>query len=65
MPRKLKFKPGEAIRTINDFDEWTDNGGWIYWFGKPKHPSILANQQYAALRNFIKQGCLKKAVLND
>jgi len=65
MSRKLKFKPGKAIRTINEFDKWTDNGGWIYWFGRPKHPSILANQQHNALRNFIKCGYLKKAVLND
>jgi len=64
MPYIKKYIPGRIIRTIRDFELWSRRGGWIYWHGKPKHPSFLINQQYRTLIGLINLKMLRRAILN-
>jgi len=59
-----KYIPSDVIKNITEFDSWTYSGGWVYWHGKPKHPSILISQQYRTLIGLIKHNMLRKAILN-
>ena len=62
MKKRKKFKMGPVISSLIDFQKWTDNGGWIYWHGKPKHPTILQNQQYRVILGLLKTKSLNKAI---
>jgi|WetSurMetagenome_2_1015567.scaffolds.fasta_scaffold1270109_2 hypothetical protein len=62
---KNKYRRGDQIRTIQQFDLCVKTGTWIYWYGKPRHSIILENQQYRVLRELIKGGHLFEAVLNQ
>lgn len=65
MPKYItKYIPGRIIRTIRDFEFWSRCGGWIYWYGRPKHPSVLIHQQYKTLIGLINHKMLRRAILN-
>lgn len=59
-----KYIPGDTIKTLAEYEEWVFQKGWIYWHGKPKHPSIIDNQQHSTLRRLIVNKRLMKAFLN-
>jgi len=65
MPKYVnKYIPGDTIHTMQGFEEWVSAKGWIYWHGRPKHPSILACQQWATIKRIIKLKMLRRAILN-
>lgn len=59
-----KYIPGDIIETMEGFDQWVTSKGWIYWCGKPKHPSILACQQWATVKRLIRLKSLREALFN-
>lgn len=58
-----KYIPGDGFEDILDLSSWLGSGGWVYWYGKPKHPSFMINQQLRTL--WLALPALKKAILND
>lgn len=65
MPRKRKFRPGPVIPHVVVLVAALDTDTWIYWKGRPKHPTFLANLPYQVLRTAVRRGRLRIAVPND
>lgn len=57
-----KYGKGGQIKTLEEFSEWIAEGKWIFWHDRPKHPSILANQQYRVIIELIETGALHRAI---
>lgn len=53
---KGKYKQGEIIRTISEFDQCESL--WYKWNGKTTHRSVLMSLQYRTLLNAIINGML-------
>jgi len=59
------YRKGGVLLTLEEFDAWASAGGWVLWHERPKHPSILSNQQYAGLKRIIQGGHIFKAIRNE
>ena len=53
---KAKYKQGDQIITISDFDQCESL--WYKWNGKTTHRSVLMSLQYRTLLNAIINGRL-------
>lgn len=49
--RKLKYRVGDPFINIHELVAWLQAGKWVYWHGKPKHPTIISNQSLSTLMN--------------
>lgn len=47
--KEKKFKPGKPFSNVHELIIWLNDGNWVFWHGKPKHPSVIANQQLQIL----------------
>ena len=59
---KKKFTKGRKIDSIADLVFVLQNGIWVYWEDRPKHPSILWNMQLRTLRDAVARGILYVAL---
>lgn len=51
-----KFRPGDGFTGIGELVFWLNIGGWVYWRGRPKHPSVLESQTLRTLRTLVEPG---------
>lgn len=58
---KSKYKQGRRIKTIIEFEK--SPAVWFKWHSRTTHRSVLENQQYQALKQFIKSGSIYEAEL--
>lgn len=56
MPRARVFRPGRPIEGLMDLVQCIEDGCWIYWQGRPKHPAVMAALQLSTLRLIGKGG---------
>ena len=63
MAKGKRYWEGSLIEKMDEFEKWTDIGGWIYWHGRPKHPAFMMNQQYRTIKNLIRHKMLRRAFL--
>ena len=61
---KRKFRPGGPFEDIHQVINWIQRGGWIYWGGVPKHPSIIQNMSLTTLLNSVGRSGLRPALRN-
>ena len=52
--RRKKFYPSDPFTTVTEVVEWLNRDGWIYWYGRPKHPAFMAQLSIAMLRQLVK-----------
>jgi len=64
MKRKKKYMPGDYIVNHLEFYLWTTHGGWVYWKGRPKHPTFIWSMPYRTVAGLIDKGVFRKAILN-
>jgi hypothetical protein len=65
MSRKRKFRPGDAIKDLHELVARCQRGEWIYWYQRPKHPSLLLHQQITTAIGLIRRGVLRVAIKNE
>ena len=59
---RRKYKQGEQIRSISEFDQvYQDGNHYFIWNGKTVHISILMSLQYRTLYKHILNGMIYKA----
>ena len=64
--RPRKFRPGEPFTSIVGLIDWVVNGGWVYWLGpRPKHPSIIRNQQLQVLLGAVGRKTMRPAIRTE
>lgn len=64
MARQAKFSPGHEIKDIYELISLLKLGCWIYWQGRPKHPSFLLSMQLNALIFRVGQRSFRLAIPN-
>lgn len=62
MAKARKFQPGNTIRDIYELIALLRIGCWVYWWGRPKHPSFLLSMQLNALIGLTDAGRFRLAV---
>ena len=65
MPRPNKYLPGNKKTCIHELIALLRLGCWVYWHGRPKHPSFLLSMQLNALIGIAGKGLLRLAVPNE
>jgi hypothetical protein len=65
MSRKLKYRPGETIKGLDELVGHCKSGGWVYWFGRPKHPGWILSQQITTALGYVTKGLWRKAIKNE
>lgn len=60
--RKKKYRQGPLIKTMSDFSEHTDQGGWTYFRNKPLHPGWITGMPFRTLKKLVKGQSLRKAI---
>jgi hypothetical protein len=53
-----KYKLGEKVKTIADFDSIIDKNGCVFFIGKVLNTAFIQNWQYHFIRLRIKNGQL-------
>lgn len=65
---KRKYKPGVLIESIEEFEICLNFGATLFYtthWGKTVHCSILINQQYRVLKDWIKSGLIYTALMTE
>jgi len=63
--KKKKYKKGERVESIIDFIDAAEKGKSFYWRHKFMAPGFIVNWSVVMIKNSIKYGNLKYAVLNN
>jgi len=59
---KPKYYPGTIINSIEGFNQWTLDGGWIWYKERPVNPKIMRNFQFNHLCILIAHKMLRLAI---
>jgi hypothetical protein len=63
--RPHKYIPGEPFSTLGELRAWLESGGWVYWHGRPKHPSIIISLQFRCILSGLRHGIFYRAMPNE
>lgn len=61
---KRLYRPGRRIKTMSLLSRELLAGRYVWYFGRPCHPSWLASMQWNTLRGMVQSGRLRLAVRN-
>jgi hypothetical protein len=62
MTRKPKFRPGAEPLSLLDVIGAVQDGRWLYWCGRPKHPSVIANMKVSTVSTGARAGIVRAAI---
>ena len=50
---KNKYRKGFVIYRLDELWEMLDNGQWVYWRDRPKHPGFIMSMPFRVLAKAI------------
>lgn len=62
---RRKYKQGETIKSLAEFEKHLNGDGFFYLRGVIKHKKVLMNMTVGTLQLFIENGCLQTAVKKE
>lgn len=64
MSKERKYKQGKVYKDINSLLKDLNDGKYVYWLDKVKHPSIIVNMTLRTIDLAIKYKRIKRAEIN-
>lgn len=62
MPRQRIYRAGRQIKTMDRLSRELLAGNYLWFFGRPCHPSWLMSMQFRTLHSLIRHKALRTAV---
>ena len=58
-----KYGPGLSFLGVAGAAEWMRHGHYIWWRGKPYHPSFISSWPFRVVANEVQSGELRHAII--
>ena len=63
--RAKMFRKGAPVPDVAAVGRALEEGRWLYWHDRPKHPSIIVSMQFRTVLGALRMGLIHYAERND